>query len=231
VAIAPIAVVLLVAAPSSVWLVRRVGTKLVVAGGLALIAIGAGVLAGTSVHDGYARAVPAFALIGLGVGMALAPCTESIMGSLPPQEAGVGSATSDTSMQLGGALGVAVLGTTLNIRFRDTVGPLLAHQHVPPSIASLIEGSLGGALAVAARVPGQGGQLLEAAARHGFISGMDLAFVVAAIVVAVAAGVVLALLPSRPLPQAVDGDEQSEGVEVSSGVPVGKTRGGAGPGG
>ena len=66
VAIAPIAAVLLVAAPSSVWLVRRVGTKLVVAGGMALIAIGAGVLAGTSVHDGYARAVPAFALIGLG---------------------------------------------------------------------------------------------------------------------------------------------------------------------
>ena len=231
VAIAPIAAVLLVAAPSSVWLVRRVGTKLVVAGGMALIAIGAGVLAGTSVHDGYARAVPAFALIGLGVGLALAPSTESIMGSLPRQEAGVGSATSDTSMQLGGALGVAVLGTALNIRFRDTVGPLLAHRQVPPSIASLVEGSLGGALAVAARIPGRGGQLLEAAARHGFISGIDLGFTVAAIVVAAAACVVLALLPSRPRPPAADGDDRGAVEEAPSGVPVETTRLSAGPGG
>jgi EmrB/QacA subfamily drug resistance transporter len=232
-AIAPIAVVLLVAAPSSVWLVRRVGTKLVVAGGMAFIAVGAGVLAGTSVHDGYARAVPAFALIGLGVGLALAPSTESIMGSLPLREAGVGSATSDTSMQLGGALGVAVLGTALNIRFRDAVGPLLAHRQVPPSIASLIEGSLGGALAVAARIPGQGGQLLEAAARRGFISGMDLGFTVAAIVVAAAACVVLALLPSRPRPRppAADGDERGAGDDAPAGVPVETTRSGAGPAG
>jgi EmrB/QacA subfamily drug resistance transporter len=231
VAIAPIALLLLIAAPSSVWLVRRVGTKLVVAGGMVLIAIGAGVLAGTGVHDGYAQAVPAFALIGLGVGLALAPSTESIMGSLPLQEAGVGSATSDTSMQLGGALGVAVLGTALNIRFGDTVRPLLAHRPVPPNIAALIEGSLGGALAVAARIPGRGGQLLESAARHGFISGMDLGFTVAAIVVAVAACLVLFLLPSRPRPQTGEGVQQGAGGAAPSGVPVGTIPSGMGPGG
>jgi hypothetical protein len=170
--------------------------------------------------------VPAFALIGLGVGLALAPSTESIMGSLPLEEAGVGSATSDTSMQLGGALGVAVLGTALNIRFRDSVGPLLAHQPVPPSIASLIEGSLGGALAVAAHVPGRGGQLLEAAARHGFISGMDLGFAVASVVVAAAACVVLALLPSRPRPAPSAGEAEAR-VSTAPGAPAETTRSGA----
>jgi DHA2 family multidrug resistance protein-like MFS transporter len=134
-------------------------------------------------------------------------------------------------MQLGGALGVAVLGTALNIRFRDTVGPLLSHQSVPANIASLIEGSLGGALAVAAHVPGHGGQLLEAAARHGFVSGMDLGFTVAAIVVAVAAVVVLVLPPARPRPPAADGVERGRGGAAPSGVPVETTGADAGPGG
>ncbi len=196
--IAPIALVLLVVAPSSVLLVRRVGTKPVVAGGLVLIAVGLGLLSHTTVHSTYRSAVPFFVLIGVGVGLALAPSTDSVMGALPKGEAGVGSASSDTSMQIGGALGVAVLGTALNIRYQDTMTPLLAHRQIPAGIEQLVLGSLGGALAVAQRVPGALGTALAAAARRGFVSGMDLGFVVAAIVVAVAGVVVLAVLPNRP---------------------------------
>ncbi len=206
-AIGPLALVILVAAPSSIFLVRRLGTKAVVASGMLLIALGTGLLAGTAVHDTYRQALPFLALIGLGVGLALAPSTESIMGSLPRQEAGVGSATSDTSMQVGGALGVAVLGTALNIRFHDTIAPLLAHQPVPPSIASLIEGSLGGALAVAGHLPARYGVPLTAAARHGFVSGMDLGLAVATVVVAAAALVVMFLLPGRPRSGPATSDE------------------------
>jgi EmrB/QacA subfamily drug resistance transporter len=221
-AIGPIAVVLLVAAPASVAAVRRIGTKPVVASGLVLIALGTGLLAGTTVRDTYGDALPEFILMGLGVGLALAPCTESIMGSLPRAEAGVGSATSDTSMQLGGALGVAVLGTALNMRFRDTMAPLLAHQPVPKNIASLIEGSLGGALSVAEHLPARSAAALTAAARHGFISGMDLALTVATIVAAAAAVVVVALLPNRPSPVPEEGPDEGEvtGVEDFEGVPV-----------
>ncbi len=50
-------------------------------------------------------------LIGLGMGFAMAPATDSIMGSLPPERAGVGSAVNDTTREIGGALGVAILGT------------------------------------------------------------------------------------------------------------------------
>jgi predicted MFS family arabinose efflux permease len=195
--IAPVALVLLVAAPSSVVLARRFGTKPVVAGGLLLIAVGLAVLSHTTVHSTYADAVPWFAVIGIGVGLAMAPSTESVMGSLPREEAGVGSATSDTSMQFGGALGVAVLGTALNIRYQDVMTPLLAHQSIPPSIERLILGSLGGALAVAAHVPGRAGQALAAAARRGFVSGMDLGLIIAACIVVVAGIVVLAALPNR----------------------------------
>ena len=162
--------------------------------------------AGRSVHHDdprtYRQALPWFALVGLGVGFALAPLTESIMGSLPVAEAGVGSATSDTSMQVGGALGVAVLGTALNVRFRDAMAPLLAHQPVPPRIAGLIEGSLGGATAVAAHLPARDAAALTAAARHSFLSGMDLGLAVAAVMVATAAVVVAVLLPARADPLA-----------------------------
>jgi EmrB/QacA subfamily drug resistance transporter len=214
-AIGPLAVIILVAAPVSVLLVRRLGTKVVVACGLGLIAVGLGLLSGITVHDGYRQALPDFALIGLGVGLALAPSTESIMGSLPTQEAGVGSATSDTSMQVGGALGVAVLGTALAIRFHDALTPLLAHQRVPPGIASLIEGSLGGALAVASRLPAHDGEPLAAAARQGFVSGMDLGLAVGAAVVVAAGCVVVALLPSRAARGGVPPTGTDEQVEVA----------------
>jgi len=195
--LAPLAAVLLIAAPSSMLLARRFGTKPVVAGGLALIAVGLGLLSRTSVHSTYLDCVPWFAIIGVGVGLTMAPSTESVMGSLPRGDAGVGSATSDTSMQIGGALGVGVLGTVLNLRYQAVMTPLLAHAPIPAGIDNVILGSLGGALAVAGRVPGSAGDALARAARHGFVSGMDLGFVVAAVVVAVAGVIVLVALPNR----------------------------------
>jgi EmrB/QacA subfamily drug resistance transporter len=200
--LAPLAALLLVAAPSSILLARRFGTKPVVASGLALIAVGLGLLSRTTVHSTYVDCLPWFALIGVGVGLTMAPSTESIMGSLPLGDAGVGSASSDTSMQIGGALGVGVLGTVLNIRYRGSMMPLLAHVPMPPSIDKLILGSIGGALAVAKRAPGSSGDALAQAARHGFVSGMDLGFIVGASIVGVAGLIVLAALPNRARKQA-----------------------------
>ena len=195
--IGPIAVVLLVAAPLSSFLARIIGTKPVVFSGMALIAVGLGLLSRTTVHGAYADALPLLALIGFGTGLALAPSIESVLGSVPREEAGVGSATSDTALQLGGALGVAVLGTALNIRYQGHMSPLLAHQPVPGAIRSLILGSVGGALAVAQRVGGPLGTELAGVARQSFVNGMDLALVVGSAVVGAAAFVVLAVLPNR----------------------------------
>ncbi len=199
-AIAPVALVLLVSAPLSVGLARRLGAKWVVAAGLFVIAVGLGLLSRTTVQSTYGDAVAFFVLIGFGVGLALAPSIESIMGSLPLDEAGVGSATSDTSMQIGGALGVAVLGTALSARYHGVVVPLLAHVPIPTGIRQLILGSLGGALAVSQHVPRGVGHELADTARRGFISGMDLGLIVAAVIVGVAGVVVLVALPSRASP-------------------------------
>ncbi|MGH9079354.1 MAG: MFS transporter, partial [Acidimicrobiales bacterium] len=195
--VAPVAVALLVVAPLSVVAARRIGTKSVVAAGLVLITIGLGLLSRTTDSSTYADCIVPFALLGIGVALALAPCTESIMGSLPREEAGVGSATNDAAMQVGGALGVGVLGTALTLRYQDLVAPAVSHASVPANIQGLVESSLGGALAVAQRAPTKLGDALASVARHAFISGMDLALTVAAVVVAVATVLVLLLLPNQ----------------------------------
>jgi hypothetical protein len=195
--IAPVAVVLLVVAPLSMVLARRIGSKAVVSSGMILIAIGLGILSTTTVHGTYRDCVIPFILLGIGVALALAPCTESVMGSLPIEEAGVGSATNDVSMQVGAALGVGVLGTALNLRYEHIMAQLVSSSRVPANVQKIIEGSLGGALGVAQRAPTKVGDLLAAVARQAFISGMDLALIVSAVAVGVAALVVLVLLPNR----------------------------------
>ncbi|MGD0880270.1 MAG: DHA2 family efflux MFS transporter permease subunit [Acidimicrobiales bacterium] len=204
--IAPVALALVIVAPISVVAARRFGTKYVVTLGVLMIATGLGVLSRTTVADTYRDCIVPFVIVGIGVALSLAPCTESVMGSLPREEAGVGSATNDTAMQVGGALGVGVLGTALNERYRDMLAPVVAHAGVPASVQSVITGSLGGALAVAQRAPAKLGDALALLARHAFVSGMDLALLIATAVVAVAGVLILVLLPNQ-------------GVEVSDGRP------------
>jgi EmrB/QacA subfamily drug resistance transporter len=195
--IAPVALTLLVIAPLSVIVARRIGTKVVVGSGMVLIATGLGLLSRTTVAGEYTDCIGPFLVLGVGVALALAPCTESVMGSLPIEEAGVGSATNDTAMQIGGALGVGVLGTALTLRYQHLVAPVVAHAGVSASVQKLIESSVGAALAVAQHAPGKQGRALAVLVRQAFVSGMDLALVIATVVVALAAVVVVVLLPDH----------------------------------
>ena len=195
--IAPVALTLLVIAPFSVVAARRIGTKVVVASGLVMIALGLGLLSTTTVAGQYRDCIIPFIIVGVGVALSLAPCTESVMGSLPKEEAGVGSASNDTSMQVGGALGVGVLGTVLNLRFVHLMAPAVSHAGVSASVREVIESSVGAALAVAAHAPGKLGDDLALLARQSFVSAMDVALVIASVVVGGAAVLVVALLPNR----------------------------------
>jgi len=195
--IAPVAGVLLITAPLSTPLVRLLGTKVVVCAGLGVIAAGLLMVSSTTVHGGYLDALPAFVLIGAGTGLAMAPSTDSVMGSVPPELAGAGSATNGAFLQTGGALGVAVLGSLLNGRYKGHLSPLLHGYQIPPEVLHTINGSLGGALAVAHQIGGAVGAGLAGAARQGFVLGMDLSSETAGYVVLGAAVLVLAVLPSR----------------------------------
>ena len=106
-------------------------------------------------------------------------------------------AQSSALLQIGGALGVAVIGSLLATRYQDHITIALAPYHLPPAVLTTILGSVGGALGVAVHVGGPLGAALAHLARSAFISGMDLGLATGAIA---AAGGLLALaaLPARP---------------------------------
>ena len=195
--VTPIALVLLLVAATSSYVVRYVGTKPVVFTGMILISVGLGRLSELGVNSTYSTALPSFFLLGIGTGLAMAPSTESVMGSVPAEMAGVGSATNSTALQVGGALGVAVLGSLLNTHYRTLMSGLLAHVSLPAVAAQSAIGSLAGALGAAASLPGALGIELAGSARTSFVSAMDFAFDVGAVIVAMAALFVVVSLPSR----------------------------------
>ncbi len=195
--IMPIAVILLVAASLSSLAVRFLGTKVVVFVGMVCIATGLAMLGSTTISSTYLDALPSFILMGVGSGLCVAPCTESVMGSVPPELSGVGSATNSTALQIGSALGVAVLGSLLNTRYQDRLTELLGRYSLPTPVRSTIQSSLGGALEVARRLGGGVGAQLGEAAKVSYISGMVFAVSVGAVLSGIAALVVLALLPSK----------------------------------
>jgi EmrB/QacA subfamily drug resistance transporter len=207
--ILPVAAVLVVASALSPALGRRIGAKAAATFGLAAIAAGLWQVSSVSTPSAtYGDILPGIVIIGAGAGLLLSTATDSLVGSLPRGDAAVGSATNGVSVQVGGALGVAVIGSVLATRYQNRMGAVLGPRHVPASVAHVIEGSLGGALGVAQSVGGATGQALAGAAKAAFMSGMALSLATGAAVALAGAAVVLAWLPARPARrQKGDGDE------------------------
>jgi EmrB/QacA subfamily drug resistance transporter len=186
---------LIVAAPLSARLTEKVGSKIVVTTGLVIVAIALTVISGVEVDGGYGRVALALSIMGFGMGMTMAPATDSIMGSLPLAKAGVGSAMNDTTRQVGGALGVAVLGSVLASTYSAAMTPLVTA--LPPPAAELALDSVGGAARVAGEI-GEAGAALVRAAASAFVDGMGNAALVAAGVALAGAMVAAVFLPARP---------------------------------
>ena len=196
--ILPVAALLAVSAPLSPIVARFIGIKFTVAAGLGAIAAGLWQVSAVSgLATTYADVVPGLLLIGLGAGLLLPTATNSVVGSVPQGDSGVGSASNAVALQVGGALGVAVIGSVMSTRYRTHMTAALAGRHVPSAVSHLILGSLGGALAVAARAGGITGILLARAARAAFASGCEVSLAVGAAVALGGAVLVLVALPSR----------------------------------
>ncbi len=199
--ILPIAGMLVVGAAVSPLGARLVGIKLTVSAGLVSIAAGLWQVSASSRFDTtYGDVVLGLLLIGFGAGLMLPTATNSVIGSVPQGDAGMGSASNTVALQVGGALGVAVLGSVMLTRYQAHMTAVLVDRHVPPSVAQTILGSLGGALAVAARAGGSTGLELAGAARTAFMNGNGVALAVGAIVSLAAALLVLVALPSKAPP-------------------------------
>jgi EmrB/QacA subfamily drug resistance transporter len=181
-------------APLGTRISERVGTKIVVAVGLLIVAGGLWRISAVEPGDGYAPIGWALAAVGVGIGATVAPATDSIMGSVPPDRTGVGSATNSTTRQIGGALGVAVLGSVLSSVYRDQIAPAVQDQ--PAAASEAAQDSVGAALALAQGLGPAGSQIADAA-RAAFADAVSAAVLVAAGVALLGAAVAAAALPAR----------------------------------
>jgi EmrB/QacA subfamily drug resistance transporter len=197
----PMAGVMLVVAPSSARIVERVGTKRVVATGLSLAARGLALMAMLPSHgiSFWGDVAWRMMVMAAGMGLTMAPATESIMGSVPRAKAGVGSAVNDTTRQVGGALGVAIIGSVMSSFYGSRIVGLLTRAGVHGAPVSVAKQGLGRALGVAGDpslplAATQRAQLAQGA-KDAFVAGMHRGVLVAA-----GAALVGAVIAARWLP-------------------------------
>ena len=192
-----IAIPIMIIAPLSPRLVQRAGTKLVVAAGMILTTLGLTFMAFSSADAAYINIVWRMVVMACGLALTMAPATESIMGSLPLAKAGVGSAVNDTTRQVGGALGVAVIGSVFTSVYASRVAADLDGGGVPAAALAEAEDSLGAALRVAGTIPGNLGQAVAESARGAFMDGLRVASLAGASVTVIGTIVTLLWLPAR----------------------------------
>ncbi|GGF20530.1 MFS transporter [Williamsia phyllosphaerae] len=195
----------------------RVGSKLIVALGLVSLSLAFGWAATVGSETSYLVIAGQMIFLGVGIGLTSAPATEAIMGVVPPDKAGMGSAVNDATRELGGTLGVAVIGSVALSVYRDHLD---ATAGLPERLVDPARDSVGAALEasrVAASQFGEvgaraGAQLAEIA-RSGFVDGFATGCIVAGAVTAVAAVLTLIYLPAHP-------GTDSEKSEHSEGAPT-----------
>ncbi|HWM72117.1 MAG TPA: MFS transporter [Nocardioides sp.] len=160
----------------------RIGFMRVCVLGLVLIAVALVVLSRLDVASSYWLLLTGLVPLGIGMGLAMTPATSAITDALPAAKQGVGSAVNDLARELGGALGIAVLGSALQSTYRSNLDPAgLADPAVEQARSSL---------ALAARL----GPSVEQQAQAAFADGMQVAFLCAAAVVTLTAAAVVGLL-------------------------------------
>jgi EmrB/QacA subfamily drug resistance transporter len=198
VATLPFAVVTGAMSPVAIAAMKRIGTKIVVAGGLACMSAGFVVAAGVGVDSAYwGRIIASMTLMAAGLALTSSPATDAIMGAVLPEKAGAGSAVNDTTRELGGTLGVAVVGSVMASVYAAHVLRSLTSHGTPAAAAAAAQQSVVAGLAVAAHLPPSLQGLAAQAARQAFVDGLSAGSLVAAAATAAAAAAALAFLPAR----------------------------------
>ena len=204
----PQAILMMIFAPLSTRWVHRFGNKVVVVFGM-LVVTGTLLLMTTfQTNSSALHVIAVTSLLGLGMAHVMPAATESIMGSLPREKAGVGSAMNDTTRQVGGAIGVGLLGSILSSQYASNMTSALAGI-APASLIDRAKDSIGSALGVAQNDPAAESvrTQITSAARSSFVSGMHTTLYLAAFLVVLGTLGVYKYLPART--HDVDADGRS----------------------
>ncbi|MDT0386796.1 DHA2 family efflux MFS transporter permease subunit [Streptomyces dubilierae] len=146
------------------YLTPRVGMKWTVTAGMVGGTVALALLTRVDSGSAYGDFVVPLVVLGLAIGLALSPCTDAIMGAFPESELGVGGAVNDTSLELGGSLGIAVLGSLLATSYSGHLSDATAGSKLPASSLETAQDSVGAGYAVAQGIGDKARQLAEQAA-------------------------------------------------------------------
>jgi MFS transporter, DHA2 family, multidrug resistance protein len=163
-------------------LVRHLRPAYVMAAGLALASLGFAMIIPIGVTS-LALVVVGWTIISLGFGLTFTVSTDLVVGSAPPERAGAASALSETAAELGGALGIAVLGSLGMAVYRSQVAATLP-AGTPPDAAAAAQDTLGSVITLLGELPGEVGMTLLTVARTAFTQALQLNAVIAAVVMA-----------------------------------------------
>lgn len=219
--ILPVALSIGIASAAGAVLAPRIGTKVVVTTGLVAFGSSFWWISSVAVDTSYALTiVPQMVLMGLGMGLISTPATESIMRVLPPARAGVGSAVNDATREVGGTLGVAVVGSLFSSIFADRLAAT-SYADLPSRLLAAAQDSVGTATAVAARDP----RLVDGL-QLAFLDAFSTACVVVGSVCLVGAVAAWRWLPGRrddaALAQAAERAAEETAAERSGGLHDGR---------
>jgi EmrB/QacA subfamily drug resistance transporter len=209
-ALAP-ALMVAIAAPIGAKIAAAKGPRLPITTGLLLATGGLCLFATANPGSGYLHYMIAMTFVGLGIGLSMAPATQSIMSSVPPAKAGAGSAINDTTRNLGGVLGVAIVGSVVASAYKTGLTP--ATTHLGRHLQTLAGQSVGLATEIARHIPGSVGRQLIVGAHHAFVHAADQGVLFAAAVTLAGAIVAVRRLPvparvPNPARQPLDTAEQ-----------------------
>src|SRR5919106_370428 len=159
---------------------RRIRPAPLMAGGLAMAAVGFAVFTQLDSESGFAVIVLGSVLFSLGTSPLFTLTNDLIIGSAPPERAGAAAGISETSAELGGALGIAIFGSIGVAIYRAGIGEGIP-PGVSPQAAAIARDTLGGAIEVAGRLPDQVGLAMVDAAREAFVRGLHVAAAVSVV--------------------------------------------------
>ncbi|GAB3272491.1 DHA2 family efflux MFS transporter permease subunit [Kineosporia babensis] len=194
----PFALVTGVLSPVAILLMKRLGTTVVVTAGMALMSAGFYLASTATLNSSYwGTIISSMVLMAAGLALSTGPATDAIIGALPKEKAGVGSAVNDTTREVGGTLGVAVLGSVLSSFYASSVQDSLSGLGIGGESAAIAKESVMAGVAMAGQLPAELAGPAADAVKQGFLDGLQAGSLIAAATAAVGAVAVAFLLPAR----------------------------------
>lgn len=176
-------------------IVRRIRPLFVIAGGLLFAAVGFGLYAQVNENSGLLFIVAGSVILSLGICAVVILGTDIIVGSAPPERAGAAASISEAGIELGGVLGIAVLGSIGTALYRSKMNQI--PSGISPEMAEAAKGTLGAAVSLAKELPGEMSQALLGPARDAFTNSFQIISIICGSIAITMAITVLAFLRDR----------------------------------